>query len=77
MTSLLLAQLASIASAVYLANHIVPAPQPNAQQETWTLDSLYLSFSYLCVVQVLPKSNTVGYPKRSELKAPRSCHHFP
>ena len=34
------------------------APLPNAQQETWTQASLYLSFSYLCVLQVLPKSNT-------------------
>ena len=55
---LLRGQIASIASASFLANHIVPAPQPNAQQETWTQDSLYMVFSYLCVFQVLPKSNT-------------------
>ena len=37
------------------------APLPNAQQEIWTQASLYLSFSYLCVLQVLPTSNYVEW----------------
>jgi len=28
------------------------APEKNARQEIWTQGSLYLSFSYLCVLQV-------------------------
>ena len=61
MTSEVRAQIASISSASFLANTILPSPQPNAQQEIWTLDSLYQAFLYLCVIQVLPKSNTPCY----------------
>ena len=44
--------IASISGATYLAHNIVPAPAARARLETWTHDSLYLAFSYLCVLQV-------------------------
>ena len=72
-------QIASISSASFLAHHLVPSPQPNARQETWTQDSIYLVFSYLCVLQVLRQSNTACYLLSGEcstylnaFRAPRS-----